>query len=108
MSRKFDPISSLNTATRDVGVDFSTDLETGETLTSATVVSSDVRLVISNINYVDTFTYKNEIIVAGRGVSFTMTSTGDYRDNVMVNVKFVGDQGSSDTYGFVVSVVPTL
>lgn len=80
----FDAISSPN-ATRDYAVDLSGKLETGETVSSVTVTSSNTGLLtISNTTS------------SSQTVTFTVTTATAAEATVKIYVAYVGDAGTAD------------
>ena len=109
MPLTFDPISSPD-ATRDLLIDLSGALESGELLTSATITSAyPAILAVSNVAInTEIVTFAEQETAVGQGVHFTVQTLSASQATVPLTVTFEGDSGTIDKYEIEQPVVVAL
>ena len=93
---EFSTISSPG-GTRDLFVDFTNALEAGESIVTPTVTSSDpLTLEVSKVAVNTVVTPDGA--APGKGIYFSVETLLEAKTTVLIEVGFVGDSGSADTY----------
>lgn len=109
MSLAFQPISSPG-AKRDLFVDLSGALETGERLSSVDIVSGHASvLAVSNVEVnTEELVHEGVSTEIGQGVHFTIETLQESRARIPISVEFSGDNGTVDRYQVDQPIVPAL
>ena len=112
MTLAFSPISSADTSSRDVAIDFTRSLEASELMQSATATSSDPSvLVVSDVypNSAEIDKDSGGVIGIQKGVQMRLTTQQMVHDRMItVAVDITGDSNTEETYEVIVPVTDKL